>query len=304
MSSKKASDADLVAAYADLKSVWAVGARFKMAGQTVHDRLSALGAVTPPNVLTEADKNRLLAEYPGHAANGTLATLAASMGRTKHYLCRHARALGLTNQRRKKAPHVAAAASERARNGIVLHGHPRGMKGKTHSAETKAHLSGAMTRVWGAKSQDEKDAVIMAQARGRRAAGTTPRGRPETSWKAAWREVGGKRIFFRSRWEANYARYLEWLRVRGEIQSWEHEPETFWFEGIRRGAMSYLPDFKVTENSGAVAWHEVKGWMDSRSKTKIARMARYFPKVRLIVIDSKSYKSIARQMAPMIDGWE
>ena len=91
------------------------------------------------------------------------------------------------------------------------------------------------------------------------------------SCKSGWREIGGIRKYYRSRWEANYARYLEFLKVNGEIEKWEHEPETFWFEGIKRGVMSYLPDFRVTEKNGDIVFHEVKGWMDARSITKIKR---------------------------------
>lgn len=128
--------------------------------------------------------------------------------------------------------------------------------------------------------------------------------RANASWGAAWREIGGVRKYYRSKWEANYARYLEWLKEKGEIQKWEHEPETFWFEGIKRGCMSYLPDFRVTEKSGTVVFHEVKGWMDDRSKTKIRRMAKYHPNVKLIVVDSKAYAAIKRVMQPIIKEWE
>ena len=122
--------------------------------------------------------------------------------------------------------------------------------------------------------------------------------------KSGWREIGGKRKYYRSRWESNYARYLEWLKSIGEIAGWEHEPETFWFNGIRRGCVSYLPDFRVEEKSGVVVYHEVKGWMDPKSITKIKRMAKYYPDVKLIVIDKKAYESIARQMSKTIKGWE
>ena len=122
--------------------------------------------------------------------------------------------------------------------------------------------------------------------------------------KQGWREIGGRRIFFRSKAEANYARYLEWLRERGEIQSWDHEPETFWFEPIRRGIRSYLPDFKVIEKGGLVRYHEVKGWMDPKSKTKIKRMRIYHPHIQLLVIDQKQYAAIARVMDRMIPDWE
>ena len=123
-------------------------------------------------------------------------------------------------------------------------------------------------------------------------------------WKAGWREFGGVRKFYRSRWESNYARYLEFQKSQKLIKSWEHECETFWFEGIRRGCVSYLPDFKVTKNDGTVEYHEVKGWMDDRSKVKIKRMAQYHPDVVLIIINEKSYKAIERTMSKIIPNWE
>ncbi len=123
-------------------------------------------------------------------------------------------------------------------------------------------------------------------------------------WKGGWREVGGKRIFFRSTWEANYGRYLEWLLQRKQIAAWEHEPYTFWFNAIKRGTRSYLPDFRVTEHNGDISYHEVKGWMDARSKTKIKRMQKYYPNIKLIVIDRQGYRAIANQMRSLIPDWE
>lgn len=127
---------------------------------------------------------------------------------------------------------------------------------------------------------------------------------PTTVWKAGWREIGGQRLFARSAWEANYARYLQWLLLRKQITKWEHEPETFWFDSIRRGVRSYLPDFRVTETNGGIVFHEVKGWMDARSATKLKRMAKYHPQVRLILIDAKQYRSIKAAVAAMIPDWE
>lgn len=124
------------------------------------------------------------------------------------------------------------------------------------------------------------------------------------SWKAGWREIGGVRKFYRSRWEANYARYLQWLKERGEISEWLHEPETFWFEGIKRGVRSYLPDFKVTEPSGAIAYHEVKGWMDDRSRVCLKRMAKYHPAVKIILIDRKQYTAMKHKLMALVPEWE
>src|SRR5574337_150635 len=52
-------------------------------------------------------------------------------------------------------------------------------------------------------------------------------------------------IYFRSAWESNYARYLNLLMKMGVVEEWSYEPETFWFEGVRRGTNSYKPDFRV-----------------------------------------------------------
>lgn len=122
--------------------------------------------------------------------------------------------------------------------------------------------------------------------------------------KAAWREFGGQRNFYRSKWEANYGRYLEFLKHYGEIREWAHEAQTFWFNGIKRGVVSYLPDFRVLRLDMSFEYHEVKGWMDGRSKTKIKRMAKYYPNVKLVVIGSKQYTEIKNKLSKMIEGWE
>ncbi len=121
---------------------------------------------------------------------------------------------------------------------------------------------------------------------------------------AGWREFGGKRKFYRSRWEANYGRYLEWLKSQGKIIDWHHEPETFWFEEIKRGVRSYLPDFRIIEKDLTIVFYEVKGYFDARSKTKIKRMTKYYPAIPLIIIDSKAYKRLSKQVSTLIPGWE
>lgn len=123
-------------------------------------------------------------------------------------------------------------------------------------------------------------------------------------WKADWRVIGGIRKFYRSRWEANYARYLDWQKQNNLIRDWAHETETFWFEGIKRGCVSYLPDFRVTLLDGAVEYHEVKGWMDAPSKTKIRRMAKYHPNVILKVFDSKWYRANSGKLSKLLPEWE
>lgn len=124
-----------------------------------------------------------------------------------------------------------------------------------------------------------------------------------TEHNPRWCELGERRFFARSKWEGNYGHYLEWLRIRGEIRDWRYEPRTYWFEGIKRGTVSYKPDFEVTENSGRVVIHEVKGWMDPRSRTKLARMKKYHPTVIVHVIERREYEGIKRSVGALVPGW-
>ena len=111
--------------------------------------------------------------------------------------------------------------------------------------------------------------------------------------------------YFRSAWEANYARYLNFLKALGEIFKWEYEADTFWFEAIKRGTRSYTPDFKIwTKNASEPYYEELKGWMDAKSKTKLSRMAKYYPNVKVVLVDEKKYRAIARSIRTMIPNWE
>lgn len=122
--------------------------------------------------------------------------------------------------------------------------------------------------------------------------------------RRGWVELGTRRFYAKSRWEANYGRYLEWLRSNGQIADWEYEPETFWFHGIKRGVLSYLPDFRVVSNDGRVVFHEVKGWMDPKSKTRLRRMTKYHPSTSVLVLDSQWFKNNSKMMAAVVPGWE
>lgn len=84
--------------------------------------------------------------------------------------------------------------------------------------------------------------------------------------------------------ELRYARHLEMLKSLGQIQDFEHEPHVFWFLEIKRGIRCYLPDFRVDNVDGSHHWVEVKGYMDSKSSTKIKRFRKYYPEETLIVI--------------------
>ena len=172
-----------------------------------------------------------------------------------------------------------------------------------HTSETKSKISKSSKEL-AARRTPERESLRMLKALKTRESNGTLYPPKHGNWKSDWRDIGGKRKYFRSRWEANYARYLEFLKQNGKIKDWEHEPKTFWFEKILRGVRSYLPDFLVTELDGSERYFEVKGWMDPKSITKIKRMAKYYPDVVLVVVDSKAYKALAKQVGGFIKDWE
>lgn len=99
---KGPSDELLAASYADHQSVHKVAAVFEINHDTVHRRLQKLGVMQPVNVFSDTETKRLAREYELFSSAGKLSVLAASMGRTRHFLCRKARDLGLTNKDRSR----------------------------------------------------------------------------------------------------------------------------------------------------------------------------------------------------------
>jgi hypothetical protein len=193
--------------------------------------------------------------------------------------------------------------SQKAKDRIKEKGHPRGSLGLKHTQQAKQKMSEATIKFWQNITPEQVSDMNLKAQKTKVAKGinVTPR---KASWKGGWREIGGINKYYRSRWEANYARYLHLLKIVGAIKDWEHEPKTFWFEKIRRGTRSYLPDFLVIDNDGVESYHEIKGWMDDKSKTKLKRMKIYYPKVNLVLIEKDQYMKIGKDHVEFIDDWE
>lgn len=300
---KKASGSQIIDSYNRLNNVWEVAKEFNMCGQSVHERLIKLGVKLRNPKFTKEEEYILRNKYSIYLLKGDLQKLADEMGRTKQFICRKARGLGITDISRKKSL---------LQNYIPLkpdwvnRDHPKGMKGKHHTPETISKLC-IINKENQAKINQDKDKrydITKRTLETKIKNGVFVNARPNTTWKSGWREIGGKRKYFRSMWEANYARYLEFLKIHKQIIEWEHEPEVFWFDGIKRGCVSYLPDFRVTELNNSFTYHEVKGWMDDRSKTKIKRMEIYHPQIKLLIIEAKWFKENNKKLSPIIKGWE
>jgi hypothetical protein len=300
--------ATLAADSARLGNVWKVGKLHGVKGSTVHGRLRRSGFLQPREPeFTDAQVQRIKEYYADTPElHFNLQHLADELGKSRQNVCRKARRLGLSDQNRPgNAEQRAKARMPKWQN----RQHPRGMAGKKHSAETIAVVSASSRRNWatwktfgtGPMSVDARDASSKRMA-------IMQANRPAE--KNHTRSKGGRRedlaeIYFRSSWEANYARYLNLLIKFKVVQSWEFEPETFWFEGIRRGAVSYKPDFKIYyRGDDTPEYVEIKGWEVAKDRTKWRRMKKYHPHIKLVIVGAKEYRAIAAKWRSAIPHWE
>jgi len=110
--------------------------------------------------------------------------------------------------------------------------------------------------------------------------------------------------YFRSMWEANFARVLNLLKDSGLIKEWHYERDTFYFENIKRGTRSYTPDFKVINIDDTFYYVELKGYMNQVSRTRMKRMEKYYPEIKVEMIEKKEYREIAEKYSDKIENWE
>lgn len=239
--------------------------------------------------------------------NFNLSALCILIDRPKTSVSRVAKSLMLTNPERKRSLDAIESCKTSHKDIWKNRPHPRGALGMTHTDESKKAISENSKRMW--NSAKESMTGVMSESALQKKSDTMSirmaTASPESIYSrgaAGYREDIGP-MYFRSRWEANYARYLNWLVSQGEIEKWEYETDTFWFEKIKRGVRSYKPDFKIWEK-GKIHYDEIKGYMDSKSSTKIKRMRIYHPSVDLRVVDANAYKAIAKSVSMIIKNWE
>ncbi len=192
-----------------------------------------------------------------------------------------------------------------AKKRIKEKGHPRGMLGKKMSDDNKKKLIASVKAIWddpNHRVNSDEYRQIISDRSSKRMSMQKNNSNMYSRGKRGTVEIGEKTFFARSSWEANIAAYLEFQKTHGIIKDWFHEPETFWFLNIKRGVRSYLPDFKVIKNDDTFYFIEVKGYMDAKSKTKMKRLAKYYPEIELQLIDQKRYNEIKKSKG-LFKGW-
>ena len=83
---------------------------------------------------------------------------------------------------------------------------------------------------------------------------------------------------------------------------WSYEKHEFEFKSIKRGTRFYKPDFWVKEPQ-VEYFIEVKGFLDKNSVTALSRMSRYYPEVRVLLLDKKRYDEIESEFGDL-ESWE
>jgi len=114
-------------------------------------------------------------------------------------------------------------------------------------------------------------------------------------------------MYFRSTWEANYARILNY-----ENTEWEYETGRFsLLDDAGEIAAVYTPDFLVNGK-----WIEIKGHADAsddwecdckrceRDKLKMLLFAEQYPDEEIEIIGKREYRKISKKYASIIESWE
>jgi len=302
---KKYTDEQIIESYSRLRNVWKVGKELGIAGQTVQARLVKAGVDRNNPHMTEPEILRIREVYESGImhGDGKLKELSDELNRTIPFISRFAGRMGLTTYSRQHTDEAKKNQGKRTKKWIKKNGHPRGMLGKTHTAKVRENVGRAAVWKWmSITNKEHQERVYKARLTSRaRGVGNHTEGDHKKTWKGQWAQVGPHYHYFRSSWEIRYAQYLEEKRQNGDIQYWEPEESTFFFEDTASSVRSYMPDFTVQENDYSETYHEVKGWMDDRSKRCLELMDKEYPNIKLVVIDKKEFKRLFGTIKPILD---
>jgi len=303
-------DAQIAESYARHGNIWKVAEEVGLSGQTVSRRMIDAGIVKNKRWITERDRELIRSYYTTTPPDiFDLQFLCLLLNREKTFVCKEARLMGFTTQTRARNQRTKTFISGMRKRVLAERGHPRGALGMKHTDEAKKVIALKSRQMWatwktfgiGQMSEEGRDA---ASARASQRARAIPAHNAYSRCKGGYREdIPG--MYFRSAWEANYARYLNKLMAMKVVESWAYEPKTFWFDGIKRGVMSYKPDFCVVyKGDPKEVYVEIKGWQTPKDRTKWRRMAKYHPEIKLEIVGEKQYLALKRKWANAIPNWE
>ena len=109
--------------------------------------------------------------------------------------------------------------------------------------------------------------------------------------KAGIRKDISDKIYFYSRWEANFARLQNYLGVK-----WEYEPKTF-----ALGSQNYTPDFYLPKTNTYI---EVKNFLWKYSKIRDQKFRKLYPNIKLELLLKEDYLKLENKYSKLIPNWE
>lgn len=109
--------------------------------------------------------------------------------------------------------------------------------------------------------------------------------------KAGIREDISDKIYFYSRWEANFARLQNYLGIK-----WEYEPKTF-----DLGSQNYTPDFYLPKFDTYI---EVKNFLWKYSKIRDKKFRKLYPNIKLQLLLKEDYLKLENKYSKLIKNWE
>lgn len=111
----------------------------------------------------------------------------------------------------------------------------------------------------------------------------------KTGWKKR-KDLNNQ--FFRSTWEANFARILNYWKIPLEYEKTRFD----------LGDCTYCPDFKILGKEPYFV--EVVGFFDETHKKKLGLFMKKYPNEKLQIISKIEYKDLKQEFSKKIKNWE
>jgi Holliday junction resolvase len=157
---KRVSDEACLAAYAEHKALKPAAEPLGICPQSLHARLTKLGAMRPINVFTDDDRARLERDYALFRDAGRLRILADEMGRTVPFLSRQAGALGLTDRTAPKTALRVWRGMERSTAEVIWDDFKRSSLGMCAYCRSRGYDDVGFSRTMRAHFADEWEHVL------------------------------------------------------------------------------------------------------------------------------------------------
>ena len=291
---KKVSDEVLLNSYKRIGNVWKVGQEVGLCGQSVYDRLVKLHAIKRKNKWQPSDDEVLISKYKIYKKDFKLDELAKELGRTKQFICRQAKRLGLTDPKDINVPHdVRIAIGNKTREWIKQKGHPKGFMNHTHSSDARKRISLSSTKAWGnPNSKFNTDEFRQRRSDNLHHLKLSGKMYVYSKFGDHKIKIEGKEYIFKSGWELEVAKRLQEIKLSGRIKRWGYESKHFVFSDMKRYTRSYCPDFEVELLNGDTIYIEVKGYYLGNSKERIAMFRERYKQVKLIIIEKDEYNKM------------